>query len=155
MLKVLVVDDHAIVRVGLRDIIRSAFENVSVGEARDGYDALVLARQQSWDVVVLDINMPGMSGLETLEHLRRDRPEVPVIMMSMHSGGAYLERSFKLGAAAYVCKEDAPDELVQAMEAVLAGGIYVSQALRPHRAHVDRSLAAGGRRRPEHARPRR
>jgi DNA-binding NarL/FixJ family response regulator len=129
MLRVLVIDDHAVVRVGLRLILRSTFQDVSVGEACNGTEGLAEARKQAWDVVVLDITMPGINGLEVLKQLKRDFPQLPVIILSMHSGSHYVSWSFKAGASGYVTKENAPDELVPAMEAVLAGHTYASPAL--------------------------
>lgn len=129
MLRVLVIDDHAVVRVGLKQILRSTFDDVSVGEACDGFEGLAEARRQGWDVVVLDITMPGLNGLEVLKQLKREHPRLPVIILSMHSGSHYISWSFKAGASGYVTKENAPDELVPAMEAVLAGQNYASPAL--------------------------
>jgi DNA-binding NarL/FixJ family response regulator len=129
MLKVLVVDDHTAVRAGLMEIIESAFDDVVLGQAGDGDTALQVARQTSWDVVVLDINLPGLSGLETLALLRHDRPQLPVIIVSFHAGAHYVTRSFKLGAQAYVSKTTVAEDLVLALEAVLAGGLFLSRQL--------------------------
>jgi DNA-binding NarL/FixJ family response regulator len=125
----MLIDDHAVVRVGLKQILRSTFDDVNVGEASDGYEGLAEARRHAWDVVVLDITMPGINGLEVLKQLKREHPRLPVIILSMHSGSHYVAWSFKAGASGYVAKENAPDELVPAMEAVLAGQNYASQAL--------------------------
>ena len=137
MLRVLIADDHAIVRKGLRDILREAAEEALVGEASNGLEALELARGEPWDVVVLDITMPGASGLAVLKQLKRDRPQVPVLMLSMHSGELYVNGSLKAGASGYLSKESAPEELLTAIHAVLAGKTYISQSLR-------RPSAAGG-----------
>ena len=134
MLKVLIADDHAIVRKGLRDILREASEEALVGEASNGLEALELARGQPWDVVVLDITMPGASGLAVLKQLKRDRPELPVLMLSMHSGELYVNGSLRAGASGYLNKESAPEELLTAIRSVMAGGTYVSRSLRERRA---------------------
>ena len=129
MLRVLIADDHAIVRKGLRDILREASQTAVVGEASNGQEALALARSQPWDVMVLDITMPGMSGLAVLNKIRAEVPRLPVLMLSMHSGEHYVEGSLKAGASGYLSKESAPEELVTAIQAVMAGKRYVSQSL--------------------------
>ena len=134
MLRVLIADDHAIVRKGLRNILREAAQDALVGEASNGLEALDLARAEPWDVVVLDITMPGASGLEVLKQLKRDRPLMPVLMLSMHSGELYVNGSLKAGASGYLSKESAPEELLTAIRAVLAGETYISQSLKDRRA---------------------
>jgi two-component system invasion response regulator UvrY len=133
MLRVLIADDHAIVRKGLRDILREASEEALVGEASNGLEALELARAEPWDVVVLDITMPGASGLAVLKQLKRDRPKLPVLMLSMHSGELYVNGSLKAGASGYLNKESAPEELLTAIRVVLAGDTYISQSLKDRR----------------------
>src|SRR5690242_10662744 len=112
MLKVLIADDHAIVRKGLKEILRSAAEPTTVGEASDGLQALERVEREDWDVVVLDVTMPGQNGLEVLKRLKRDRPKLPVVMLSMHSGYHYVLGSLKAGASGYLNKETAPEELL-------------------------------------------
>ncbi len=128
MLRVLIADDHAIVRRGLRDILREAAEDALVGEASNGLEALQLARAEHWDVIVLDIRMPGASGLAVLKQLKAEQPQVPVLMLSMHSGELYVNGSLKAGAAGYLSKESAPEELLTAIRTVLAGQTYVSHS---------------------------
>ena len=129
MLKVLIADDHAIVRKGLREILREASEQTTVGEASNGDEALARVAGEDWDVVVLDITMPGMNGLEVLKQLKRTRPHLPVLMLSMHSGYHYVMGSLKSGASGYLNKETAPEELVAAIRKAIDGGIYVSKSL--------------------------
>jgi two-component system invasion response regulator UvrY len=129
MLKVLIADDHAIVRKGLREILREAAETTVVGEAKNGEEALAKAASEAWDVVVLDITMPGASGLEVLKALKQRQPALPVLMLSMHSGYHYVTGSLKAGASGYLNKETAPEELVTAIHTVIEGGIYVSRGL--------------------------
>jgi two-component system, NarL family, invasion response regulator UvrY len=132
MLRVLIADDHAIVRKGLKEILREASEQTTVGEASNGREAIELAESAEWDVVVLDITMPGMNGLEVLKHLKRERPDLPVLMLSMHSGYHYVFGSLKAGASGYLNKETAPEELVTAIRTAIDGGTYVSRSLAAH-----------------------
>lgn len=130
MLKVLIADDHAIVRRGLKEILQEAFDTtVIVGEASTGPEALNQAQAERWDIAVLDITMPGRGGLDVLKALKHEQPNLPVLILSMHSGSHYVLESLKAGASGYLNKEAAPDELVKAIETVLAGERYVSRAL--------------------------
>jgi two-component system, NarL family, invasion response regulator UvrY len=130
VLRILIGDDHAIVRQGLRDILREQAEPAEVGEAGDGLAVLEALKSNQWDLVVLDIVMPRMMGLRALEEIKRLYPKLPVLMLSMHSAAAYVQQSLKLGAAGYLCKESAAEELLIAVEAARAGQIYVSRVLR-------------------------
>lgn len=129
MLKILIADDHAIVRRGLRDILREAAEPATVGEAGTGLEALEKAQSEAWDVIVLDITMPDMSGLEVLKRLKKAQPALQVLMLSMHSSEQYVQSSLKAGAAGYLSKESAPEELIIALHAILAGKRYLSRSL--------------------------
>jgi two-component system, NarL family, invasion response regulator UvrY len=129
MLKVLIADDHAIVRKGLREILREASETTQVGEASNGQEALNQVQGGQWDVVVLDITMPGMNGLEVLKQLKALYPKLPVLMLSMHSGYHYVMGSLKSGASGYLNKETAPEELIAAIRKAIDGGVYVSRSL--------------------------
>jgi DNA-binding NarL/FixJ family response regulator len=129
MLRVLIADDHAIVRKGLREILREASETTVVGEAANGSEAIAQAEAGEWDVVVLDITMPGLNGLEVLRRLKRLRPQLPVLMLSMHSGHHYVAGSLKAGASGYLNKETAPEELVSAIHTAIGGGTYLSRTL--------------------------
>lgn len=130
MLKVLIADDHAIVRRGLKEILQEAFgATLVVGEASTGLEALNRARAETWDVAILDITMPGQGGLGVLKALKHEQPSLPVLILSMHSSSHYVLGSLKVGASGYLNKEAAPEELVKAIETVLAGGRYVSRVL--------------------------
>jgi DNA-binding NarL/FixJ family response regulator len=129
MLKVLIADDHAIVRKGLREILREASETTRVGEASNGREALAQVQAEDWDVVVLDVTMPGQNGLEVLKQLKASHPDLPVLMLSMHSGYHYVMGSLKSGASGYLNKETAPEELIIAIRTAIDGGIYVSRSL--------------------------
>ena len=128
-MKVLIADDHAIVRRGLKLILSEEFSRVVFGEARNGQEVLDQVWKQDWDIVVLDITMPGRSGLEVLKELKQLRPKLPVLILSMHSEDQFGMRVLKAGAAGYMTKENVPEELVKAIKKVIAGGKYISPAL--------------------------
>ena len=129
MVRLLVADDHAIMRRGLKLILEEEFPNMVFGEASNGQQALDLAWKQDWDIVVLDITMPGRNGLDVLKELKQTRPKTPVLVLSMHSEDQFAVRVLKAGASGYMTKENVPEELVKAIKKVLAGGKYVSAAL--------------------------
>ena len=126
MIKVLIADDHTIVRHGLTQIVNGEADMKVVGEAQNGDEAHRLALGHEVDVIVLDITMPGQNGLETLKAIKRDRPDVSVIMLSMHPKDQYAVRVLRAGAAGYITKESAPDELVVAIRKAFGGGKYIS-----------------------------
>ncbi len=128
-MKVLIADDHAIVRRGLKLILSEEFSRIIFGEARNGQEVLDHVWKQDWDIVVLDITMPGRSGLEVLRELKQLRPKLPVLILSMHSEDQFGMRVLKAGAAGYMTKENVPEELVKAIRKVLAGGKYISPGL--------------------------
>jgi DNA-binding NarL/FixJ family response regulator len=128
-INVLVVDDHTTIRAGLRAILTEAGFRGELGEATDGHEAVALACGREWDVIVLDITLPGISGLDVLARVIQCRPEQRVVMLSMHSNPSYIRHAMKAGAAAYLTKETAPDELVSAIQAVLAGKTYLGDDL--------------------------
>ena len=128
-MRVLICDDHPIVRKGLREILQEEGPAVTIGEAATAQDALDLARKQSWDAVMLDITMPGRSGLELLKQLREERPNVPVLVLSVHPADQYASRVLRAGASGYLTKESAPDELLTAVRHILRGGRYISPSV--------------------------
>ncbi len=129
MIRILIIDDHTIVQRGLRQIVAGEPDMVVAGEARTGPEGLALAQAQPWDVVVLDLSMPGRGGLEILKELKQARPRVPVLILSMYPEEQYAIRALRLGAAGYLTKESAPEELIGAIRKVIRGGRYVSAAL--------------------------
>lgn len=129
MTKILVADDHAILRRGLIQILSEQPDLTVVGEARDAAELFALARTQPWDLVILDVAMPGRSGLEMLKELKTEYPTRPVLMLSAHSEDQYAVRTLKAGAAGYLSKDSIPDELVKAVRKAAAGGKYVSPML--------------------------
>src|SRR5881394_2833985 len=128
-MKILLTDDHAVVRHGLKQILADEFKKATFGEARNAQEALNKIWKENWDVVVLDITMPGRSGLEVLREIKKSKPKLPVLVLSMHPENQFAVRVLKRGASGYMTKESAPEELVGAIKKVLAGGRYVSSSL--------------------------
>ena len=128
-MRILIADDHPIFRAGLKEILSKEKEVELIGEADDGPKALELARKQRWDVVVLDLTMPGKDGLEALQELRRERPKLPVLVLSAHPEDQLALRLLKAGAAGYLTKDKAPEVLFTAVRKVLRGEKYISESL--------------------------
>ena len=122
--RVLIADDHRIVAAGLEALLAPAYQ--LVGRAEDGRSLIELVRATPADFVVADISMPGLNGIEALEAMRREGIDTPVIFLTMHSEPAYARRALEAGGAGYVLKSEATQELLQALEAVMQGGIFVS-----------------------------
>jgi len=129
MAKILIADDHAILRAGLKEILVRDLKDVICGEAESAEQVLAQVRTQHWDLVILDVTMPGRSGFDILADLKSLRPELRVLILSMHPEDQYGKRALKAGAFGYLMKESAPEELIQAIRKILAGGRYVSAAL--------------------------
>ncbi len=124
--RILIVDDHAIVREGLKQILAEVDDIEVAGEADCSSRALQMARLQSWDLVLMDISMPDRSGLETLELMKKEHPDIKVLMLSMHRETQYAVRALKSGASGYLNKQSAPDQLVDAIRLVASGKKYIS-----------------------------
>ena len=129
MIKILIADDHAVVRRGLKQILAEEPNMAVFGEACNAQEVLKNVREQNWDIVILDITMPDRSGLEVLKELKNIRPKLPVLILSIHPEEQYAVRVLKAGAAGYMTKESAPEELVKAIRKVLRGGKYISPSL--------------------------
>jgi len=129
VLKALIADDHAVVRRGVKEILADAFDIAGFGEASTGAQVLELVRKQPWDILILDITIPGRNGLEVLKEVKHACPKLPVLVLSMHPEDQFAIRTLKAGAAGYLTKENAPEELIKAIRKVLSGGKYVSAAL--------------------------
>ena len=129
MINILIVDDHVIVRAGMKQILADIDDvNVSA-EAANGAEALAKVQKQAFDLVLLDISMPGRSGLDVLKELKNMQPHLPVLMLSMYPEEQYAVRALRSGASGYLTKESAPDELIAAIRKVCSGGRYVSASL--------------------------
>jgi len=129
MIRVLIADDHAVVRQGLRQILTETPDMSVAGEAANGLETLDRVHGEEYDVLVLDITMPGRSGFDILKELRAEKSKLPVLVLSMHAEEQFAVRLLKAGASGYLNKESAPDELVKAIRKVVTGGRYVSPAL--------------------------
>lgn len=129
MIRILIADDHAIIRRGLTQIVADEPDMEVAGEAQNAQQTLEFVLKQHCDVVVLDINMPGRSGLDVLREVKRERPKLPVLVLSVHPEEQYGVRVLKAGAAGYLSKESAPEQLVGAIRRVYRGGKYISDVL--------------------------
>lgn len=129
MIRVLIADDHSVVREGIKQILNAMPDMRVVDEASTGEDVLRKARGSEWDVLVLDISMPGRSGFDILLDLQSEMPQRPVLVLSMHAEDQYARRVLKAGASGYLNKESVPEELIKAIRKVVEGGKYVSPSL--------------------------
>ena len=130
MTRILLIDDHPIVRLGVRRILSDHFNPLFVGEAGDADSGALQALTEEWDVVVLDITMPGAVGLDVLKHIREQRPLLPILVLSIHPANQFARRALHAGASGYLTKDSAPSELVGAIEDVKRGRRYVSEAVK-------------------------
>jgi DNA-binding NarL/FixJ family response regulator len=128
-MKILIADDHAVVREGLKRILLEVPGATDIDGAADGLEVLNKIKIQDYDVIILDISMPGKSGLEVLKEIRLLKPKVPVLMLSIHPEGQYATRVLRAGASGYLTKDSATEELVAAVEKVFNGGKYITPSL--------------------------
>jgi DNA-binding NarL/FixJ family response regulator len=129
MIRILIVDDHAIVREGLKQILADQEDMTIEGEAENGSEALCKITEQEFDLILLDISMPGRSGLEVLQEIKERYSKLPVLILSMHSEEQYAVRMLRAGASGYLTKRSAPQELVSAIRKVSNGGKYITLAV--------------------------
>ncbi|HQR13406.1 MAG TPA: response regulator transcription factor [Nitrospira sp.] len=129
MTKILVVDDHAVVRQGVKQILNEQFQGAVIGEARNAEEMIDRIRKFTWDIVVLDVGMPGKSGLDALKDLKQVCPKLPVLVLSAYPEDQLARRMLKAGASGYLTKDSAPNELVQALKKILGGGKFVSASM--------------------------
>jgi DNA-binding NarL/FixJ family response regulator len=121
VIRILLVDDHPVVRKGIKQILVDGMTGVVVGEASDGQTGLAQIQTGEWDLVVLDVSMPGISGLDVLKQVRREQPSLPIVVLSMHPANQFARRLLAAGATAYLTKDSAPTALVEAIEAIRSG----------------------------------
>lgn len=136
MIRIVLADDHAIVREGLKRIVGDAGDFVVAGEAADGTEVMKAVRELEFDVLVLDLSMPGRSGMELIKLVKADRPKLRILVLSMHQETQYAVRAIKSGASGYLTKESAPAQLEAAIRKIAGGGAYIS-------AEVAEQLALG------------
>ena len=129
MIRTLVADDHPILREGLKHILADCDDIVFAAEAADGFELLQMLEQQPFDVLLLDMQMPGKSGIELIKHIKTDYPRLPILVLSTHKEDMYAVRTIKSGASGYLCKDNAAQCLIQAIRKVASGGIYISPAV--------------------------
>src|SRR3984885_7360066 len=128
-MKILIADDPEIVRKGLQELLAQGLAEATFGEAKDAEQVLERVEKDSWDLLILDITLPGRSGLDVLKDLKLRKPDLPVLVLSMHPETQYGKRVLKAGACGYMTKDSAPYELINAIRRVLSGGRYVSPVL--------------------------
>lgn len=126
MIRVLLVDDHTILREGLKQILADTSDIQVAGEAADGKEALRQMQALDFDVMIMDMSMPGRSGLELLKQVKAEKPKLPVLILSMHSEDQYAVRAYRAGASGYLTKDSASELLVSAIRKVAKGGIFIS-----------------------------
>lgn len=128
-MRILIVDDHVLIRHGMEALLREQFKSLEIGEAMNAKEGFAAVMDGEWDLVLADIGMPGRSGLDLVEDIKRAKPSLPILVISGHAEKDYAFRALKLGAAGYVSKQSAADILVTAVKRVLEGKRYVSQDL--------------------------
>ncbi|MDO8812984.1 MAG: response regulator transcription factor [Gallionella sp.] len=126
MIRILITDDHRIVREGLKQILSEESGFTVAGEASNGLEALKQIREQPFDVLLMDMSMPGRSGIELIKQIKSEKPKLAILVLSMHKEEQYAVRALKAGALGYLTKESAPDQLVAAIKKVASGGVFIS-----------------------------
>jgi two-component system, NarL family, invasion response regulator UvrY len=129
MIRILIADDHPVVRRGLMDILKEAHDIETVSQASDGLEVMERIRQEEHDVLLLDLSMPHLDGLEAISRIKAEKPEIAILILSMNPEEVFGMRALKLGASGYLSKESAPEQLITAIRRVASGKIFVSQAL--------------------------
>ena len=125
MIRVLIADDHTLMRDGLKQILATAGDMVVASEASDGFQTIDQVRGGDWDLLLLDMSMPGRSGVELIKQIKAEKPRLPILVLSMHKESEYAVRSIRAGAAGYLCKDSASEQLLNAIREVAAGGRFI------------------------------
>ena len=126
MIRILIADDHTLMRDGLKQILATAGDMVVGGEASDGLQTLDRVRGDDWDLLLLDMSMPGRSGVELIRQIKAEKPRLPILVLSMHKESEYAVRSIRAGAGGYLCKDSASQQLLTAIRTVAAGGRFIA-----------------------------
>jgi len=147
MIRILIADDHTLMREGLKQILSVAGDMIVAGEACDGFQTLDSVRSGEWDLLLLDMSMPGRNGVELIKQIKREKPRLPILILSMHKEGEYAVRTIRAGASGYLCKDSASQQLLSAIRKVAAGGRFISPEVAADLAfnlilHDDRPLHA-------------
>jgi two-component system, NarL family, invasion response regulator UvrY len=129
MLRILIADDHAIIRKGLRQILLEEYPSAIIEEVGDAESAINKTITNNWDIIICDLSMPGRSGLDVVQHVKQNFPKLPVLILSIHPEEQYAIRALKAGAAGYLSKDAATEELVKAVQKILQGRKYISTSL--------------------------
>ena len=129
MIRILIADDHAILRAGLKHLLSEATDIVVAGEASSGSETVALVRDVDCDLLVLDMSMPGRSGIDLIRQLKAERPKLPILILSMHKEDIFAVRALRAGAAGYLCKDNAELQLEAAIRKVAGGGLYINQTV--------------------------
>ena len=125
-IRILIADDHTLVREGLKQILAASHDMTVGGEAGDGFETLSKVRQGNWDVLLLDMSMPGRNGVDLIRQIKSERPLLPILVLSMYKEDEYAIRTIRAGAAGYLCKDSASHQLISAIRKVAAGGHFIS-----------------------------
>ncbi|WP_319244837.1 response regulator transcription factor [uncultured Propionivibrio sp.] len=126
MIRILIADDHTLVREGLKQILAASPDMAVKGEAGDGFETLARVREGGWDILLLDMSMPGRSGVDLIRQIRGEAPQLPILVLSMYKEDEYAIRTIRAGAAGYLCKDSASAQLISAIRKVAAGGHFIS-----------------------------
>jgi len=126
MIRILIADDHTLMRDGLKQILATAGDMIVAGEASDGFQTLDSVRRGELDLLLLDMSMPGRSGVELIKQIKAVKPRLPILVLSMHKESEYAVRTIRAGAAGYLCKDSASQQLLKAIREVAAGGRFIS-----------------------------
>jgi two-component system, NarL family, invasion response regulator UvrY len=129
LINILVADDHAIVRDGLKQILARTEDVVAGGEAKNGQEVLQLVRERKWDLLLMDMSMPGRNGIELIKQVKSEQPKLPILVLSMHQEHQYAVRAIRAGASGYLNKDSASELLVAAIRKVVHGGVFVSETV--------------------------
>jgi DNA-binding NarL/FixJ family response regulator len=147
MIRIFIADDHTLMREGLKQILSAVGDMIVAGEASDGFKTLDGVRSGEWDLLLLDMSMPGRSGIDLIKQIKTEKPRLPILILSMHKEAEYAVRAIRAGAAGYLCKDSASQQLLTAIRKVAAGGRFISPEVAAELAfnmilHDDRPLHA-------------
>jgi DNA-binding NarL/FixJ family response regulator len=129
VIRILIADDHAILRAGLKHLLSEATDIVVAGEASNGSETVALVREVDCDLLVLDMSMPGRSGIDLIRQIKTERPKLPILILSMHKEDIFAVRALRAGAAGYLCKDNAESQLEAAIRKVAGAGLYINQTV--------------------------